>query len=98
MLANIHSSRRLNQAAFSDFCMRFMAFHWFALRASHPQQPRGTAGTLTFPAITPTLWRQQAGKTMEVLPCSLGKTMAVLPRSLSCFTLHCHVCLGISNP
>ena len=27
-----------------------------------------------------------------------GKTMAVLPRSLSCFTVHCHVCLGISNP
>ena len=31
--------------------------------------------------ITPTLQEQPAGKTIAVLPCSL-----------SCFTLHCHVC------
>ena len=59
--------------------------------APHPPPSPGEQWGLTFLLAIPCYNPHTAGQ-------QAGKTMAVLPHSLSCFTVHCHVCLGISNP
>ena len=64
--------------------------HYSFVIMAPPPQPRGTSGTLTFYLAIPCYIPHTAGQ-------QAGKTMAVLPHSMSCFMLHCHVCLGIST-